>query len=169
MDKRIFGFTGRSGSGKTTLIEQLIANLCQRGFRVSTIKHTHHSFDLETPGKDSWKMREAGAGEVWLVSRYRSVLMEEFREMPEPTVAELVERLHPCDLVIVEGFKNDPLPKIEVHRPHLGFEPVWPSNRSVVAIASDAPVTAPLPHLDLGDIPAICDFMLDYLNLPKQR
>ena len=166
MDKKVFGFTGLSGSGKTTLIAQVIDWLRLQGFTVSAIKHTHHGFDLDSPGKDSWRMREAGAGEVWLVSNRRSVLMQEFRDRAEPTVPELVARMAPCDVVIVEGFKRDPTPKIEVHRPSLDFPPVWPGNPSVVAVATDVPVTCDLPLLDLNDIQAIGRFVLRYLDLP---
>lgn len=159
MKKTAFGLTGLSGSGKTTLMTQLIDWFCQHGIKVSTIKHTHHGFDLEQPGKDSWRMREAGAGEVYLVSNQRAVLMSEFRDSPEPTVAELLQRMSPCDLVLVEGFKRDPLPKLEVYRPSLDNPPVWPGNSAVVAIASDEPVDAPLPVLDLDDIEGIARFI----------
>lgn len=165
MDKKVFGFTGLSGSGKTTLIAQVIDWMRQQGLTVSAIKHTHHGFDLDSPGKDSWRMREAGAGEVWLVSNRRSVLMQEFRDRSEPTVPELVARMAPCDVVIVEGFKRDPTPKIEVHRPSLDFPPVWPSNPSVVAVATDGQVTTDLPTLDLNDVAAIGGFVLRYLGL----
>ena len=167
MDKQVFGFTGRSGSGKTTLIELLIGWFRQQGLTVSAIKHTHHHFDLDRPGKDSWRMREAGAGQICLVSERRSVLMEEFHTRSEPTVAELVARLQPCDLVIVEGFKRDPLPKIEVHRPALGLAPLWPDHPSVIAVASDAPLSTALPLLDLNDIAAIGRFVLNHLGMVR--
>lgn len=166
MQKKVFGLTGLSGSGKTTLIAKLVDWFGQRGLKVSTIKHTHHSFDLDSPGKDSWRMREAGAQEVFLVSNRRSVLLQEFRDDPEPTVEELVARLHPCHLVLVEGYKRDPLPKIEVHRPSLENPPVWPSNASVVAVATDAPIITPLPQLNLNDVEQIARFIARHLDLP---
>lgn len=172
MEKKVFGLTGLSGSGKTTLIAKLVDWFAQQGLKVSTIKHTHHSFDLDKPGKDSWRMREAGAQEVFLVSNRRSVLLQEFRDHPEPSVEELVARLHPCDLVLVEGYKRDPLPKIEVHRPSLENPPVWPTNNSVVAVATDAPISTPLPQLNLNDVEQIALFIAQYLNLSlpsKQR
>lgn len=165
MQKKVFGLTGLSGSGKTTLLTQLVEWFVGQGLTVSALKHTHHGFDLDSPGKDSWRMREAGAREVFLVGDRRLVLMEEFRDRPEPAAAELIERLHPCDLVLVEGYKHDPLPKIEVHRPALGKPPVWPGNPSVVALATDAPVTCPLPVLDLNDVGAIACFIAAYLEL----
>lgn len=165
MDKKTFGLTGLSGSGKTTLIAQLIDWYRRHGLKVSAIKHTHHGFDLDSQGKDSWKMREAGAQEVFLVSNHRSVLMQEYRGNPEPTVEELVARLAPCDLVIVEGYKRDPLPKIEVFRPSLENPPVWPTNPSVVAIASDGPLQTHLPVLALDDIDAIARFIAGRLDI----
>lgn len=165
MEKKVFGLTGLSGSGKTTLIAKLVDWFRQQGLRVSTIKHTHHSFDLDSPGKDSWCMREAGAQEVFLVSNRRSVLLQEFRDEPEPTVEELVARLHPCDLVLVEGYKRDPLPKIEVHRPSLENPPVWPGNPSVVAVAVDVPIECPLPQLDLNDVEQIALFIAQHVQL----
>lgn len=168
MQKRIFGLTGLSGSGKTTLISKLVDWFVQRGYTVSTLKHTHHGFDLDSPGKDSWRMREAGAQEVFLVGNRRLVLLQEFRDMPEPTVEELVARLQPCDLVLVEGYKRDPLPKIEVHRPGLENPPVWPGNTSVVAVATDAPIDTPLPKLNLNDTEAIARFIIEYVGLPRR-
>ena len=165
MQKKVFGLTGLSGSGKTTLITKLVDWFTQRGYKISTLKHTHHGFDLDSPGKDSWRMREAGAQEVFLVGSRRLVLLQEFRDMPEPSVDELVARLQPCDLVLVEGYKRDPLPKIEVHRPSLENPPVWPGNHSVVAVATDAPVDTPLPVLDLNDTDAIARFIINHLRL----
>ncbi|MCK9284638.1 MAG: molybdopterin-guanine dinucleotide biosynthesis protein B [Rhodocyclaceae bacterium] len=165
MDKKPFGLTGLSGSGKTTLIAKLIDWFRQQGLRVSAIKHTHHGFDLDTPGKDSWKMREAGAQEVFLVSNRRSILMHEYRESEEHSVEQLIARLAPCDLVIVEGYKRDPLPKIEVFRPALENPPVWPGNPSVVAVASDGPVQTHLPVLDLNNTATIARFIAARLDI----
>jgi len=167
MQKKVFGLTGLSGSGKTTLITQLVDWFVQRGYTVSTLKHTHHGFDLDTPGKDSWRMRQAGAQEVFLVGNQRLVLMQEFRSQPEPTVEELVSRLQPCDLVLVEGYKRDPLPKIEVHRPSLENPPVWPTNPSVVAVATDGPIATDLPVLNLNDVNEIALFIVNYIKLKK--
>lgn len=167
MQKKVFGLTGLSGSGKTTLITQLVDWFVQHSYTVSTLKHTHHGFDLDTPGKDSWRMRQAGAQEVFLVGNQRLVLMQEFRSQPEPTVEELVSRLQPCDLVLVEGYKRDPLPKIEVHRPSLENPPVWPTNPSVVAVATDGPIVTDLPILDLNDVNGIALFIVNYIKLKK--
>ncbi len=169
MDKKPFGLTGLSGSGKTTLIAKLIDWYRQHGLRVSAIKHTHHGFDLDSPGKDSWKMRESGAHEVFLVSNRRSVLMHEYRDTTEPTVEELIARLSPCDIVIVEGYKRDPLPKIEVYRPALENPPVWPNNPSVVAVASDGAVETHLPVLSLDDTEGIARFIAGRLNIALDR
>ncbi|GAB2181462.1 molybdopterin-guanine dinucleotide biosynthesis protein B [Denitratisoma sp. agr-D3] len=169
MQPNVFGLTGLSGSGKTTLITQLVDWFVQRGLKVSTLKHTHHGFDLDSPGKDSWRMRQAGAQEVFLVSNQRLVLMQEFRGEAEPSAAELISRLQPCDLVLVEGYKRDPLPKIEVHRPSLENPPVWPNNPAVVAVATDAPIDTHLPLLDLNNVEQIALFIADYLRLEKIR
>src|SRR5258706_9429006 len=117
---KIFGFAGWSGSGKTTLIEQLIPRLVKRGLKVSMIKHAHHSFDVDKPGKDSYRHREAGCSEVMVVSDRRWVLMHELRGEAEPSLEEQIERVSPCDLLLVEGHKRHPLPKLEVWR-------LWPS------------------------------------------
>lgn len=161
----IFGISGWSGSGKTTLIEQLIPLFRARGLSVSLIKHTHHGFDIDKPGKDSYRFREAGAAEVMLAGAARWALMHELRDSPQPALADLLSKLSPCDLVLVEGFKSAELPKIEVHRPSLGkpfFHAEFPN---VVAIASDQALSTDLPVLDLNDAPAIAAWMLDYLGL----
>lgn len=163
---KVFGFAGYSGAGKTTLIEQLIPNFTARGLRVSLIKHTHHNFDVDQPGKDSWRHRQAGAGEVLLTCDTRWVLMHELRGAPEPSLEEQLSVLSPCDLVLVEGFKQTPISKLEIHRPALGKPPIWPENSSVVAVASDGPLDCPLTVLDLNDIDAIARFILDYLDRP---
>ncbi|NTV10229.1 MAG: molybdopterin-guanine dinucleotide biosynthesis protein B [Zoogloea sp.] len=158
----IFGFAGWSGSGKTTLIERLLPVLRERGLVVSVIKHAHHGFDVDRPGKDSWRHREAGAHEVMLVSDQRWVLMHELRDAPEATLAEQVARLSPCDVVLVEGFKATPIPKIEVHRPSVGKPLIHPGNPHVVAVATDGEMHLPLPRLDLNDPSAVADFILHY-------
>src|ERR1700751_3751866 len=134
----IFGLAGWSGSGKTTLLTAVIPELVARGLTVSTIKHAHHEFDIDRPGKDSWRHRQAGAREVLVASSVRWALMHEV-EGEEPSLADLLLRLAPVDLVVVEGFKANPHPKIEVHRPALGKPPMWPGRADIVAVASDAP------------------------------
>ena len=136
---KIFGIAGWSGSGKTTLIEKLIPELTGRGLRVSVIKHAHHGFDLDRPGKDSYRHREAGATEVMLTSGQRWALLHESREEPEPTLAGYLARFADCDLVLVEGFKNDPVPKIEIFRAASEKPALYPHNAHVIAVASDVP------------------------------
>ena len=159
---KVFGIAGFSGSGKTTLIEKLIPAIRARGLRVSVIKHAHHGFDLDRPGKDSWRHREAGASEVLMLSGQRWVLMHELRGAAEPTLAAQLAILSPCDLVLIEGFKAAPVPKVEVFRPANGKPPLWPDNPHVVAVATDAAVDTPLPVLDVNDASAIADFILAY-------
>ncbi len=163
---KVFGFAGFSGAGKTTLIEKLIPRFTASGLKVSLIKHTHHDFDVDQPGKDSWRHRQAGASEVLLTCDRRWVLMHELRGAPEPTLDEQLKILSPCDLVLVEGFKQTPISKLEVHRPSYGKPPLWPENKSIVAVASDAPLACPLPVLDLNDPDAIARFILDFLDRP---
>jgi molybdopterin-guanine dinucleotide biosynthesis protein B len=163
---KVFGFAGYSGSGKTTLIEQLIPRFTARGLAVSLIKHTHHKFDVDQPGKDSYRHRQAGASEVLLTCDSRWVLMHELRGAPEPTLEEQLAVLSPCDLVLVEGFKQTSISKIEVHRPAHGRPPIWPENTSIVAVASDVSLDCPLPCLDLNDPDAVTDFILNFLDRP---
>jgi molybdopterin-guanine dinucleotide biosynthesis protein B len=158
---RIFGIAGWSGSGKTTLLVRLLPELTRRGVRVSTVKHAHHAFDVDQPGKDSWEHRQAGATEVMVGSANRWALMHEHRGAPEATLEELLARMSPVDLVLVEGFKRHAHPKLEVHRPALGKPLLAPDDPHVVAVASDAPVPGLLvPLLDLGRPAAIADFIL---------
>ena len=124
---RIFGLAGWSGSGKTTLLTAVIPELVARGLKVSTIKHAHHEFDIDRPGKDSWRHRQAGAGEVMVASSRRWAIMHELRGAPEPTLEELAAHMSPADLLLVEGWKRHPHPKIEVHRPSLGKPLIWSS------------------------------------------
>src|SRR5690606_15101749 len=152
-----------SGSGKTTLIEGLIPDFIARGLRVSLVKHAHHRFDVDQPGKDSWRHRQAGATEVMLTSSHRWALMHELRGAREPTPAEQLGRLSPCDLVLVEGFKHAPIPKLEVFRPSLGHAPLHPRDPSVVAVASDAILPLDLPVFELNHHARIADFILEYL------
>ena len=157
---RIFGLAGWSGSGKTTLLDALIPELVRRGITVSTIKHAHHEFDIDQPGKDSWRHRQAGAREVMVASSRRFALMHELRDAPEPSLAELIARMAPVDLLLVEGFKRDSHPKLEVHRPSVGKPFLYPDDPHIVAIASDTALAAPLPVLPLADVAAIADFIL---------
>lgn len=165
---KVFGIAGYSGSGKTTLLEKLLPRFTALGLRVSVIKHAHHSFDIDRPGKDSYRHREAGANEVLLASGARWVLMNELRGAPEPSLDEYLRHFSPCDLILVEGFKQESIPKLEVHRPANGKPPLWPDNPHVVAVASDAPLDALPEHLallDLNDADAIVRFILNTVNI----
>jgi len=153
-----FGFSGASGNGKTTLLEKVIAHLIVDGLSVSAIKHVRSGFDIDKPGKDSHRMREAGCGEVMLVGDNRWVLMREYRTGPEPDLEELFSRMEPVDIVLIEGFRDSPIPKIEVYRPSHGKPPLWPDNPSIVAVASDERLDIGLPVLDLADS-RIADFV----------
>jgi molybdopterin-guanine dinucleotide biosynthesis protein B len=161
---KIFGFAGWSGSGKTTLIEKLIPRFAGAGLRVSLIKHAHHTFDVDQPGKDSYRHRHAGAAEVLVTSSRRWVLMHELRGAHEPPFEEQVKRMSPCDLLIVEGFKFAPIPKLEVWRAATGEGLLHPNDPHIVAVASDAPVRTKLPVLDLNDDAAIAEFILSHLK-----
>jgi molybdopterin-guanine dinucleotide biosynthesis protein B len=156
---KVFGFAGWSGAGKTTLIRQVIARLVGQGLRVSTLKHAHHAFDIDQPGKDSWEHRKAGASEVLVVSDIRWALMHELNGAPEPSLSELLGKLAPADLVLVEGFKRSEHPKMEVYRVANGKPPLHPDDPSIVGIASDrAFPEATVPVLALDDIAAIAEF-----------
>ena len=162
---KTFGFAGWSGSGKTTLIEKLIPLFVNRGLRVSLIKHAHHTFDVDHPGKDSYRHRQAGAAEVLVTSSRRWVLMHELRGAHEPSFEEQVRHLAPCDLLIVEGFKHAPIPKLEVWRAETGEGLLHPNDPHIVAVASDVKVETRLPLLDLNDAPAVAAFILRHQQL----
>jgi molybdopterin-guanine dinucleotide biosynthesis adapter protein len=162
---KIFGFAGYSGSGKTTLIEQLIPLLSARGLKVSLIKHAHHAFDVDTPGKDSYRHRHAGCSEVLVTSSRRWVLMHELRGAAEPDLNQQLMHLSPCDLVLIEGFKHDRIPKIEVYRAAVGEPLLHPHDANIVAVASDARLDTQLPQLDLNQPPQVAQFMLKHLGL----
>lgn len=162
---KIFGFAGYSGSGKTTLIEKLIPRFTQRGIRVSLVKHAHHTFDVDRPGKDSYRHRQAGCTEVLVTSSRRWVLMHELRGAPEPDLNQAIERLSPCDLLLVEGFKREPIPKLEVYRALVGEPMIHPHDANIVAVASDAPLDIRLPQFDLNDDSAIAEFVLKHSGL----
>ena len=162
---QVFGFAGYSGSGKTTLIEQLLPRFVQRGLRVSLIKHAHHAFDIDKPGKDSYRHREAGATEVLITSAQRWVLMHELRGRAEPDLREQLSRFSACDLVLVEGYKYADIPKLEVHRPATGQALLHTSDPRIVAVAADGPVDTRLPVLDLNDYDSVAAFIVGHLNL----
>jgi molybdopterin-guanine dinucleotide biosynthesis adapter protein len=165
---RIIGITGWSGAGKTTLILKLIPLLTARGLKVSTLKHAHHMFDVDQPGKDSHSHRMAGATEVLIASENRFAIMHELRGAPEPPLEVLLGKLSAVDLVLVEGFKRAPHPKIEVFRQANGKPPLHPGNATVVGIASDTPFPdAPCPVLDLGDAAGIAEMALEQAVPPS--
>ena len=159
---KVFGFAGWSGSGKTTLIEQLIPRFTQRGLKISLIKHAHHNFDVDKPGKDSYRHREAGCQEVLVSSGRRWVLMHELRGAEEPTLDQQISRISPCDLLLIEGYKTDPLPKLEIYREENAKPFLYPQDHHIVGIASDVPVKSTLPVFDLNDHQAIARFVLDF-------
>jgi molybdopterin-guanine dinucleotide biosynthesis protein B len=164
----VIGFAGWSGSGKTSLIEQVIALLGARGLVVSLIKHAHHSFDIDHEGKDSWRHRRAGCREVLVSSSQRWSLQHELRGEPELPLDALLARLSECDLVLVEGFKRAPIPKIEVHRREVGEPLLFPDDPHIVAIATDAEIDTPLPQLDINDPQSVADFIIDYIDSQPQ-
>jgi molybdopterin-guanine dinucleotide biosynthesis protein B len=157
---RVIGLAGWSGAGKTTLVKRLIPCLIGRGISVSTIKHAHHAFDLDTPGKDSYEHRHAGARQVLVGSALRWALLTELRGAPEPTLAEMLERLDPVDLILVEGFKREPIPKIEIHRAANGKPWRFPEDPLVRGIAADVTPPCDLPHVALDDIEGVADLVL---------
>ncbi len=164
---QLLGLTGWSGNGKTVLLTALIPLFAARGLTVSTIKHAHHEFDLDQPGKDSWRHRAAGAREVLIGSARRWALLHEMAGEAEPELPELLARLAPVDLVLVEGFKANPHPKIEVFRPSLARAPIWPGRADIVAVASDAalPVACDRAVLPLNDPEAVAAWACSYLGL----
>jgi molybdopterin-guanine dinucleotide biosynthesis protein B len=165
---RAFGLAGWSGSGKTTLMARLLPELVGRGLRVSTVKHAHHDFDVDQPGKDSWQHRQAGATEVMVAGGRRWALMHELRAASEPGLLDLVRHMTPVDLLLVEGFKRHPLPKLEIWRPSVGKAPLWPEDPQIRAVATNEPVPdewqdrLTLPLLDLDAVAAIADFILTH-------
>jgi molybdopterin-guanine dinucleotide biosynthesis protein B len=160
---RIFGFAGWSGSGKTTLIEQVVPRLTARGLRVALVKHAHHTFDVDQPGKDSYRHRHAGCTEVLITSKVRWALMHELRGAPELDLDGALARLSPCDLVLVEGYKSEPIPKLEVYRPGIGKPILHARDPQVIAIATDDRAALPretrLPVFALDDYDAIATFV----------
>ena len=156
---KVIGLAGWSGAGKTTLLARVIPYLLREGLRVSVVKHAHHSFDVDMPGKDSWVHRQSGATEVLVSSAARWALMHELRGAAEPRLPELLKKMSPVDLVIVEGFKAEPHRKIEVHRAANGKAMLFPDDPAIVGIATDAALETALPVVHLDDIPAIAAMM----------
>jgi molybdopterin-guanine dinucleotide biosynthesis protein B len=166
---RIIGLAGWSGSGKTTLVTGVIPVLVGRGLKVATVKHAHHEFDTDQPGKDSWLHRRAGASEVAIMSSRRWAIVHELNSEPEPALTEILAKLSPVDLVIVEGFKRHPHPKLEVYRAAVGKPLLHPDDDCIVAVATDAPLPrAEVPVLMLDDIAGIAD-MLQAEALPREQ
>lgn len=163
--QKIIGFAGFSGSGKTTLLEKVIPLLKARGLRIAVIKHAHHKFDIDKPGKDSFRHREAGAGEVLVVSGFRWALMHELLDEAEPSLEDLCQRLSPCDLVVVEGYKYSCIPKIEVHRSVTGHPHLHQDDKHFIALATDVRSDIKLPQLDINNPQRVADFILEYFSL----
>jgi molybdopterin-guanine dinucleotide biosynthesis protein B len=160
-DPRVLGIAGWSGSGKTSLLIRLIPLLRARGLRVTTVKHAHHEFDVDTPGKDSWEHRKAGASEVIICSSRRWVQMHELGDDTEPTLGELLQLASPCDLILIEGYKHQRHPKLEVFRTAVGKPLLYPDDPQVLAIATDARLTgAHPPRVDLNDASAVAECVL---------
>ena len=156
---RVYGVTGWKNTGKTTLTERLVAELVGQGLRISTVKHAHHATEIDHPGHDSYRHRAAGARQVIVASPLRWALMTELRGAPEPPLAELLARFDPCDLILIEGYKSAPHPKIETHRQASGRELLAMSNPTIRAIASDGPLETRLPLFDLDDVTGIAAFI----------
>lgn len=162
---KLYGVVGWKNAGKTGLMERLVTEITGRGFRVSTVKHAHHTFDVDHAGKDSHRHRVAGATEVLLASRNRFALMHELRDEDEPVLADLLDKLSPVDLVLIEGYKRDQHPKIEAHRVVTGNPLIAPGDDTVRAVASDTPLDLDRPVFDLDDTVAIADFILAELGM----
>jgi molybdopterin-guanine dinucleotide biosynthesis protein B len=156
---KVIGLAGWSGAGKTTLLTRVIPHLLGEGLRVSVIKHAHHKFDIDVPGKDSWRHRQAGATEVMVASGQRWALMHELRGEREPRLPDLLARMSRVDLVVVEGYKSEPLRKIEVHRAANGKPLLFPDDAGIVGIATDTMIETRLPTAHLDNIPAIAAMM----------
>lgn len=162
---KLYGVTGWKNAGKTGLMERLVQEFVARGFRVSTVKHAHHTFDVDHEGKDSHRHRIAGASEVLLASRNRFALMHELRDEDEPTLDMLLSKLAPVDLVLIEGYKRDRHPKIEAFRAETGNALIAPDDPTIRAIASDTPIDVDRPVFDLNDTKSIADFITKEVGL----
>lgn len=164
---KVIGLAGYSGSGKTTLMERLLPRFKADGYRIAVVKQSHHDVEVDRPGKDSWRHRQAGAGEVLLTSPYRWMLVHELEGDPEPDLDHLLTRLSPCDLVMVEGFRHAGLPKLEVHRTELGHPWLHPGDPCVIAVVTDAAPPGDLPHFHADDVAAVYTYLLDTLGLRR--
>jgi molybdopterin-guanine dinucleotide biosynthesis protein B len=163
---KVIGVAGFKNAGKTTLVEKLVRELTRRGYRVSTVKHAHHSFDIDHEGRDSFRHRKAGASEVAVVSRHRWAIIHESRDDAEPPLSEILSKLAPCDLVIIEGYKRDGHDKIEVRNLELSHPELAGSDPTVVAIAANGRITAaPVPVFDRDDVSALADFVEKHKGL----
>lgn len=167
---RVFGIAGWKNSGKTGLAVRLVTEFTRRGYKISTIKHAHHDFDIDKVGADSFRHRQAGAHEVTIVSGTRFAIMHELRGDPEPSLQDVLDRIAPCDLVLIEGYKREPVPKIEARRiESKSREPLAPTDPHIVAIAADHAVEGTsLPVFDLDDTVAIADFIANVVSLPQK-
>ena len=166
---KVIGIAGFSGSGKTTLIEKVIPVLVRAGLRVSLIKHAHHEFDVDQPGKDSYRHRHAGCTEVLISSSNRWALMHELRGAEEPSLSEQLKHLSACDLVIVEGYKTAPIPKVEVRLKGGHTPALYPEDMNVIAVATDDVLDTTLPQLDINDAESVAQFIIQYLGLNRAR
>jgi molybdopterin-guanine dinucleotide biosynthesis protein B len=165
---KVIGVAGFKNAGKTTLVEKLVSELARRGYRISTVKHAHHSFDIDHEGRDSFRHRKAGASEVAVVSRHRWAIIGELRDEREPTLAEMLSKLAPCDLVIVEGYKRDEHAKIEVRNLSLAHPELAGHDPSIVAIATNGPIAdAPVPVFDRDDVYALAGFIEAHMGLRR--
>tara|TARA_B110000091_G_scaffold132769_1_gene142248 strand:+ start:25 stop:522 length:498 start_codon:yes stop_codon:yes gene_type:complete len=163
----VFGVTGWKNAGKTGLMERLVVEIIGRGYTVSTLKHAHHTFDVDHPGKDSHRHRIAGASQVLLASTERWALMNEHRGTQEPSLPELLAKLDPVDLILIEGWKRDSHPKVEAWRAETGNPLIAPNDPTILAVASDIGLEIDRPVFDLDDTAVVADFILEYLDLTK--
>lgn len=167
-NNKILGFAGYSGSGKTTLLEKVIPLMTAQGLRVAVIKHAHHDFDIDKPGKDTYRHRKAGASEVMIISAQRWALMHELHDETEPGLEELLARFSPCDLILAEGYKHSGIPKLEVHRSETGYDYLYPSNPHIIAVITDKKDQIPLPTLDINAPHEVAEFILNHFSFPRK-
>ena len=168
MTLKLLGIVGFKNAGKTTLTERLVSELTARGYRISTVKHAHHAFDIDQEGRDSWRHRQAGASEVAIVSANRWALVHELRGTPEPTLHEIVSKLAPCDLVLTEGYKWEKHPKIEVRNVTLAHPELAGKDSTVIAIAANGVIeNSPVPVFDRENVKSIADFIVARMDLAR--